>query len=206
MCLPWPCGFVFLSYKTFFSGVLQVLDPSTTYCQLFPRQRVRRTLRNWQAGCCSAATWIPKGTGWRLQGFLRNILLNEAVPPPTHTLCDLFCYHLGLVAWEHNTAHPSCPRVAHPCLLARCIHQQEQAVGRFCFKTLSDRHAVINFEVLTSSTSRGEADPRVLPHLYAARPHSCCSPAAQPPAPRCWAACAARWHAMRTKFKGRNKV
>ena len=126
--------------------------------------------------------------------------------PHTHTLCDLFCYHLCLVVWEHKTPHQSCAWAAHPCLQACCIYQQQKAVGRLSFRRLSDRHRVINFEVITFSTSSGEADPRVLSHLYAAHPHLCCSPAAQPPAPRCWAACAVRWHAMQIKFKGRNKV
>lgn len=121
---------------------------------------------------------------------------------PTHTLCDPFCFPLGLVVWELNTCHQSCPGAAH-----KCLHPPSKSrLWKGCFRRLSDRHRLINFEVKTFSTGSGEADPRVLSHLSAAYPSLHCSPAAQPSAPHCWAACAVRWYVMQMQFKGRNKV
>lgn len=129
-----------------------------------------------EKGCCSAAMWIAKGSGWCLQGFLMNSLPNEAVDSPEHRLYG-------------NTMHPT--KAAHPCPQVGCIHLQEQTVGRLSFRGHSGR--VINLEVITFSTGSGEVDPRVLFHCYTAYPLLCCNPAAQPPASPCEAPCAATW-------------
>lgn len=94
-----------------------------------------------EKGCCSAAMWIAKGSGWCLQGFLMNSLPNEAVNSPEHRLYG-------------DTMHPT--KAAHPCPQLGCIHLQEQTVGRLSFRGHSGR--VINLEVITFSTGSGEAE------------------------------------------------
>lgn len=116
---PWvPLGhvvFIFLSRKTFFSGVLQAPDPSPDYCQLFPGQRGRRTLQKRQAG------------GDDFKVFWWIVFLEEGVASThTHThrvTCFVPCITISLRSgwWEDHKAHQNSSRAVPLCLQSHRI-------------------------------------------------------------------------------------
>lgn len=121
-----------------FSGILQALNPSPMYCQLFPRQRIR-TCQNWLSGLLL----------WELQRMLGDIfkvfwwisiLVKQSIPH-THILRSVL---LSIKPCWVGTPHQSCfsredeeplcrwAPSAIGCPACCCIQEQEGTIGRLC--------------------------------------------------------------------------